>query len=165
MKQVPSRENRILVIDDNALVHNDFRKILSSESREFLELNDLERLMFDEEEPTPLQDYQLDFAFQGQEALELARRAAAEGQPYKLAFVDMRMPPGWDGLQTMVELRKVDSNLQFVVCSAYSDFDPAQIAETLGVRASLLHLPKPFSLDEVRQVAFLFGTRTDAHLS
>jgi len=69
---------------------------------------------------------------QGRDGVELARRAIVEGRPYSVAFVDMRMPPGWDGLETIENLWKVDPEIQVVVCSAYSDYDWMELLARLG---------------------------------
>lgn len=157
-------ESRILVVDDNPKIHEDFRKVLCNERPEVAALNDLESLMFETEAEASPQRYKLDSAYQGEQALEMARRALAEGKPYLLAFVDMRMPPGWDGLQTMIELKRLDPNLQFVVCSAYSDYNSEEVNRRLQITGSLLHLAKPFTADDIRQIAFILGTQADATL-
>jgi PAS domain S-box-containing protein len=77
----------------------------------------------------------------------------AEGQPYALAFVDVRMPPGWDGVETIKQLWQVDPNLQVVICTAYSDYSWTDIYAKLGHSDSLLILKKPFDNIEVIQLA------------
>ena len=61
----------------------------------------------------------------------MARAALERGQPYAMAFVDMRMPPGWDGLKTIEELWKVDPDVQVVICSAHTDYDWSEVVERL----------------------------------
>ena len=104
MSQVTSQTGfRILVIDDNPSIHNDFRKILdASTSAQKEELDDFATELLGVA-PDPTQDlvFEMDSAFQGQEGLEKVRAAAAEGRPYSVAFVDVRMPPGWDGIEAM----------------------------------------------------------------
>jgi len=95
----------------------------------------------------------MDSAFQGQEGLARVQQANAEGRPYALAFVDGRMPPGWDGVETITKLREVDPALQFVICTAYSDYSWIEIQQQFGPSDSLLVLKKPFDLIEVRQLA------------
>ncbi|MAD80979.1 MAG: hypothetical protein CMJ50_09085, partial [Planctomycetaceae bacterium] len=79
--------------------------------------------------------------------------AVAENRPYALAFVDMRMPPGWDGLTTIEQLWKADPDLQVVICTAYSDNTWSDIREQLGDTDQLLILKKPFDNVEVCQLA------------
>src|SRR5690606_33298846 len=85
--------------------------------------------------------------------LELVRQAMAEGRPYSLAFVDMRMPPGWDGIETIQHIWKEDPELQIVICSAYSDHSWSEISHRLGSSDRLLILKKPFDNVEIIQMA------------
>ena len=80
------------------------------------------------------------------------QEAVEEGRPYAVAFVDMRMPPGWDGLETIEMLWEADPELQVVICSAYSDYEWSEIVERLGHTDQLLILRKPFDAIEVRQL-------------
>ncbi|HTE04855.1 MAG TPA: response regulator, partial [Planctomycetota bacterium] len=96
---------------------------------------------------------ELDTADQGEAGLALARAAIGRDEPYQLAFVDMRMPPGIDGLETIGRLWQLDADLQVVLCTAYSDHSLEQIRERLGVTDRLLILKKPFDAVEVRQLA------------
>ena len=99
---------RILVVDDLAAIHDDFRKILAP-AAEPVALHETAAALFGPASAAaPLVSFPLDSALQGQEALHLVERAIAAGQPYALAFVDMRMPPGWDGLETIRRLWAAD---------------------------------------------------------
>ena len=102
------------------------------------------------------QDYNfiIDSAHQGQEGLEMVRRAIEEGHPYAMAFVDMRMPPGWNGLDTIARIWKEYPELQVVICTAYSDHSWDEIVERLGCTDQLLILKKPFDNVEVRQLVY-----------
>ncbi len=96
----------------------------------------------------------MDSAFQGEEALLLARTARQQGRPYALAFVDIRMPPGIDGVETTSRLWKEDPDIQVVICSAYADYSWEEMMQRLGLSQRLLILRKPFDGIEVRQLAF-----------
>ena len=146
---------RILVIDDNPSIHNDFRKILdASTSDEKEELDDFasELLGLGPDSPQNLV-FEMDSAFQGQEGLEKVRAAAAEGRPYSVAFVDVRMPPGWDGIETITRISKEFADLQIVICTAYSDYSWNEIARAIGNTDHVLVLKKPFDNVEVTQMA------------
>ena len=146
--------HRILVIDDNAAIHQDFDKILRGEPQADAALSAAERLIFGESAPTTARPaFDIEFASQGQQGVELARLAAARGQAFAMAFVDMRMPPGWDGLETIERLWAVDPYVQVVICSAHSDYDWTDFVERLGVCDKLLVLQKPFEPIEVLQCA------------
>jgi signal transduction histidine kinase len=100
-----------------------------------------------------IEPFELRSALQGQEALELAVDARASGRPFALAFVDMRMPPGWDGLTTIRHLWEADPELQVVICTAYSDNTWDEICAALPQRDRWLILKKPFDKVEALQLA------------
>ncbi|WP_420232448.1 EAL domain-containing protein [Pseudomonas sp. ABY48] len=143
---------RILVVDDTPAIHQDFRKILSPSAGSDDSLDDTESLLFGTPQVNRLQ-FQIDSAYQGEEALELVKRAQAEGQPYALVFADMRMPPGWDGLQTIERLWEVDPRLQIALCTAFSDYTWETMSERIEFDDQLLILKKPFDTLEIRQMA------------
>ena len=97
--------------------------------------------------------FQLDSAYQGQAALEMVEQALADNRPYALAFVDVRMPPGWDGVETIARIWKADPELQIVVCTAYADYSWEEMRARVGQPDNLLVLKKPFDNIEVRQMA------------
>jgi CheY-like chemotaxis protein len=149
----PAINHRILVVDDNEAIHNDFRKILGPDpaGREF---DAEEEAIFHSQSKAPQRaQFEMDFAFQGQEALELVRTAIAERRRYALAFMDIRMPPGWDGLETTLKLWEIDPDLQIVICTAYSDYSWEQMMEMIGAPERVLILKKPFDTIEVLQFA------------
>ncbi|MBX9407716.1 EAL domain-containing protein [Pseudomonas baetica] len=148
----PQSNRRILIIDDTPAIHDDFRKILAPKAPEEADLNHLEQTLFGTRQSPPL-NFQLDSAYQGQEALALVLRALADGNPYALAFIDMRMPPGWDGLETIEQLWQADPNLQIALCTAHSDYSWEAMAERLEFGDQLLILKKPFDSLEIRQMA------------
>ncbi|OPG79275.1 Phytochrome-like protein cph2 [Pseudomonas ogarae] len=143
---------RILVVDDTPAIHQDFRKILSPSAGSDDSLDDTESLLFGTPQVNRLQ-FQIDSAYQGEEALELVKRAQAEGQPYALVFADMRMPPGWDGLQTIEALWEADPRLQIALCTAFSDYSWETMSERIEFDDQLLILKKPFDTLEIRQMA------------
>lgn len=145
---------RILIVDDTHSIHQDFEKILLVENNNTLE--DMEAMLFGQglsNTNSNAIDFQLDSAFQGSEALEKVKQSVSEQRPYALAFVDVRMPPGWDGIQTIEYLWQVDPNLQVVICTAYSDYSWQETFARLGNSDNLLILKKPFENIEVLQMA------------
>ena len=144
---------RILIIDDNVSIHEDFQKILAPPV-ESDSLNQARAALFGEVPTLPPQThYELDFASQGREGFGLAQNARQEGKPYAAAFVDMRMPPGWDGLETIEHLWYADPEIQIVICSAYSDHPWEDVSHRIGETDKLLILMKPFNSIEVVQLA------------
>jgi CheY-like chemotaxis protein len=143
--------HRILVIDDNQAIHDDLRKILLGEVDKREHLQDDETLLFGME-TLPIVRFEIDSAYQGQEGLAKLEQSLAEGRPYALAFVDVRMPPGWDGVETVTHLWKTYPHLQIVICTAYSDYSWTDIQRRLGHSDNLLILKKPFDNIEVIQL-------------
>src|SRR5216684_916141 len=147
--------HRILIIDDNPSIHEDFRKILGpADAKLAKELDADEAALFGEAaDASRPWSFQIDSAFQGQEGLEKVRRAVATGAPYAVAFVDVRMPPGWDGIETISRIWKEFPDLQIVICTAYSDYSWDEIAKSVGSTDQMLVLKKPFDNVEVLQMA------------
>jgi diguanylate cyclase (GGDEF)-like protein/PAS domain S-box-containing protein len=149
---------RVLFVDDMAAIHEDFRKILSKDSAES-DLEAAEAALLGATRDAASVEFDMDSAFQGQEALDKVRAALNENRPYALAFIDMRMPPGWDGVETVERLWAEDPRLQVVFCTAYSDYSWEEVLTRLEVRDRLLILKKPFDAIEVYQLANALTTK------
>jgi two-component system NtrC family sensor kinase len=150
--------HRVLVIDDNPWIHDDVRKVLAyPEEDEAIER--LERELTGAAAPDERRDrdaqlrFEIDSALQGREGVEAVRRARGDGRPYAIAFVDIRMPPGWDGIETIERLWEADPDVQAVICSAYSDYSWSAIQRRIGGTDRLLVLKKPFDAIEIFQLA------------
>ena len=153
---------RILVIDDNTAIHEDFRKILEPSSLASEQLVSTKAAIFDDAAPAAQNEpFEIDSAYQGQEGLAKVREAARDGRPYAMAFVDVRMPPGWDGIQTIERLWKEAPDLQVVICTAFSDYSWDDMIACLGQSDRLLILKKPFDVTEVQQLALAMAKRHD----
>ncbi len=149
---------RVLLVDDTPAIHEDYRKILRSPVS--TDLDEDEAALFGEPAVRTLPTgFVLDSAFQGAEALAMVQASLLAKRPYALAFIDMRMPPGWDGVETIERLWQVDENLQIVLCTAYSDYSWTEVLERLNVRDRLLILKKPFEAIEVFQLANALTTK------
>ncbi|MBI3881776.1 MAG: response regulator [Verrucomicrobia bacterium] len=146
--------HRILLVDDNTSIHADFRKILCPNNSAAPNLNHLEAALFGDDQPAAGHtSFTLDSAYQGQEALEMVKQSLVENRPYAMAFVDVRMPPGWDGIETIARIWEVYPEIQIVVCTAYSDYSWEEMRAKAGQPDSLLVLKKPFDNIEVQQIA------------
>src|SRR5450432_2431453 len=153
---VPPANRRILIIDDNAAIHQDFRKVLGIQAQHSAQaaLDVLEANLFGETAVAAARpNFEIDSAHQGQEGVAMVAQALAEGRPYAMAFVDMRMPPGWDGLETIEHLWRTDPDVQVVICSAHTDYDWTEVVARLGHSDKLLVLRKPAEPIEVLQCA------------
>lgn len=148
----PRTDFRIIVIDDNPSIHHDFIKILTTSTSDKLEQLDLE-IFGDKRTTSSLPQFEIDTASQGQEGVAKIKKALQEGHPYSLAFVDIRMPPGWDGIETIKHIWELDRDIQIVICTAYSDYSWEETVSHLGQTDNLLILKKPFDNIAVRQLA------------
>lgn len=149
---------RVLVIDDNLSIHHDFQRILGPRSDDRDLDAEAEALFGGKATSRPpfgqsSVSFQLAFASQGQEGREKVVAARAAAQPFALAFVDMRMPPGWDGLTTIRKIWEIDPELHVVICTAHSDRSWDEIANALTARDRWAILKKPFDKIEVVQLA------------
>ena len=151
-----SMENRrILVVDDQVSIHEDFKKILESKDDEDDSLNTLETELFGNKKVDCFSPhYQIESALQGREGIEAVRKAFESKLPFALAFVDVRMPPGIDGIETIKAMCQIDPDLQVVICTAFSDYSWEDTLDSLGQSDKLLVLKKPFDIIEVSQVSF-----------
>jgi len=156
----PKDPIRILVIDDQQSIHDDFRKIIETE-RDDQELSAAAAALFGEGEnvETPHESFEIVSAHQGQDGVAMVARAVQENHPYPLAFVDVRMPPGWDGVETIQRIWTVDPELLIVLCTAYSDHTWEDIVRQLGRTDHLLILKKPFDNIEVRELVMSLTRR------
>jgi len=147
--------NRILVVDDNPAIHSDFKKILLDGARNGEHLDSAEAILFGDVKagPSEFQAFELDTAMQGREGVALVKQALESGTPYATAFVDVRMPPGWDGVETVARMWEVQPDLQIVICTAYSDYSWEDMMRRFGRSDNLLILKKPFDNVEVLQLA------------
>ena len=150
----PNRNRRILLIDDNRAIHEDFRKILGKKKTLPGNLEAAEAALFgDEASSLDLPEFEIDSAYQGQEGFDRIVASIAEDHPYAMAFVDVRMPPGWDGVETTSRIWQKYPDLQVVLCTAYSDYSWQDMLKKLGYSDRLVILKKPFDSIEALQLA------------
>lgn len=164
------RNKRILVVDDQSDLREQLAKLLkrSGKKNETVSLVQQmrEKLLGhkkdddEEEEDIPSEEgYVIDTVGQGQDAFEKVKEKNAENEPYALMFLDMRMPPGWDGLETAKRIREVDKDIEIVIMTAYADHDHRKIADTVGTPEKLLYIKKPFQAEEIHQLALSLTTK------
>jgi signal transduction histidine kinase len=149
-----TKNHRILVIDDNRAIHEDFRKILLKPKDQSDDMVEAEAALFGKApESFSLPAFEIDSAYQGEEGLALIEKSLEENRPYALAFVDVRMPPGWDGVETTAKIWQTYPDLQVVICTAFSDYSWEEMLKKLGYSDKLVILKKPFDTIEVLQLA------------
>lgn len=147
---------RIIVVDDNPAIHEDFRKILCPPPVD-AGLDSLEADIFGEDTDDRPQyqpeEFDLVTALQGEEGYHKILAARDGERPFSLAFVDGRMPPGWDGVKTIQQIWKAVPDLQIVFCTAFSDYSWSDVLARIGGTDNLIILKKPFDTVEVAQLA------------
>jgi len=156
------KNNRILIVDDTPSIHEDFRKILMTTDSTGRDLDDMADSLFGKTEQDPVYkdiQYQLESAYQGEEALTMIEKAELEGDGYSLVFMDVRMPPGLDGIKTISRIWEQYPSMEIVICTAYSDYSWVDIIDILGPSDHLLVLKKPFDADEAQQMALAMTRR------
>ncbi len=160
--------HRILIVDDNPAIHEDIKKVLQSPVDDELAAVEAE-LFGDSLAPTiaagPDIRFEFQSAMQGQQALALIEESIRNGQRFSMAFVDVRMPPGWNGIETIKRLWQVDPDLEVVICTAYSDYSWQEIVAELGYNDRFLILKKPFESVEVRQLAMTLTAKATLRLA
>jgi CheY-like chemotaxis protein len=145
---------RILVVDDDPAILNVWRRILGQKARPS-SLDNLEKKLFGGAPPPAAPadaGFTIDTASQGMEGYQKVIAALEESRPYTFALVDMRMPPGWDGMETILHMLEKDPRLEVAICSAFSDISREEVAKRVG-RADLQWLRKPFDLEVARDLA------------
>jgi len=149
----PAKRPRILVIDNHESIHGLFRRILGiSEAGASPDRPEEATLFGDAGAPAAAKGFEMDSAYQGEQGLELVREARQAGRPYALAFVDRRLSPGWDGIETTARLWEVDPELRVVICTASPIYSWDEITERLGPAERWQILKKPFHNVEIQRL-------------
>lgn len=156
-----SNKFRILVVDDLISIHDDFKKILTTQKNPLAnEIKQVSAQLFDKPtETTQDSPFIVDSAFQGKDAIELVKNSVEENDPYAVAFVDVLMPPGIDGIETIFCMWSIDPNIQIVICTAYSIYTWEEISRRLGETDQLYIIKKPFEKIEILNLAHTLSKR------
>lgn len=160
-----AKDNRkILVVDDETSIHEDFKKILGELSQEDEQFDEKASKIFEDEnkkdeEKNTSEKYELGFAKEGEEAVKMVEEAANNKSPYSLVFIDFRMPPGINGVETIVKIWEKYPQTEMVLVTAFSDYSIDQIVELIGKTSHFLLLRKPFDPQEIQQLALTLTTK------
>jgi CheY-like chemotaxis protein len=157
---------RILLVDDNIAIHEDFKQILNINNK----VKDIETIVLEQELFTDNESgnnfktsniicYEIDDAYQGEEAIRMVDEAEEKKQPYSLIFMDVRMPPGMDGIQAIQKIWGRHPNVEIVICTAHSDYSWDEILVKFGSTDHLLFIQKPFNSVTIKQIALTMTTK------
>lgn len=160
MPELNYSNKRILIADDEKVIRKFYVAALKSPKLppQKTEIADLEETLFGEtSKKTPIEArdsrYDLTFCTNSTEALDCVIKSIEEANPYALVFLDVRMPPGPDGVWAAEQIRKIDSNIEIVIATAFSDIHPKKITEKVPPAHKLLYLQKPFHAAELSHFA------------
>lgn len=161
---------KILVVDDEFPVREAYRHVLTRQevAPASNTVNALAEQLFADEPASNSAEiagsepsFELHFAEQGIDAVAMVREALEREDPFKVAFIDIRMPPGIDGRETARRIRAIDSNINLVIVTAFSDHSVTDIAAVAGPPDKIFYISKPFSSDEIHQMALALCRRWD----
>jgi diguanylate cyclase (GGDEF)-like protein len=169
---------RILVADDEPEVLAAYREIFagSDEAAGVAQRRELGARLFDRAGTKPgsavakfpsRASFDAQYCTSAESAVQAVREALAAGRPFAIVFLDMRMPPGRDGIWAASEIRQIDPAVEIAVCTAYSDVDPGDIGGRVPPEDKLSYLQKPFHPHEVRQMAIALASkwRAERHIT
>ena len=166
-----ARMVRVLVVDDEPAVIEAYRQVLDPPraSTARAEIDELRTRLFlsggapavAAVHPRDASRFETEYCNGAEAAVSAVREACAAGRPFALVFLDMRMPPGPDGAWAAERIRELDPQIEIVVCTAYSDVDPAEIGRRVPPADQLFYLQKPFHPHEVRQLAIALGEKRE----
>lgn len=163
---------RLLIVDDQQDLREQLGKLLSRSTKRNETVSLVKQMRSrllgsapeekDADEFAEKGGYEVETAGQGQEAFEMVKRALEAGRPYSVMFLDMRMPPGWDGMETAKRIREIDRRIEIVIMTAYADHDQETIAHSVGTPDKLLYIKKPFQSEEIFQLALCLSSKWGA---
>ena len=145
---------RVLIVDDEAGIHTDFEDMLNPSSKQTL-TDSLADALFDEESEDKtsfLPNFELLHATNGEEAYEMVRTGKESNSPIAVAYVDVRMPPGIDGVETIRRIRQIEKDIELVIMTAYTDKPLPEIVRDMELLHKLLYIRKPFAPEEIQQI-------------
>lgn len=161
----PNNAIRILAADDEESFIELYEAVLGDEAdEEEAELSsELDQLTDNLFGPSPStatdRVFDLTVCDQGEQAVQAVQAALEENRPYAVAFLDVRMPPGMDGIRTAEQIRKLDPYIEFVIVTAYADMHPLDISRRIPPEDKLLYVQKPFHPQEIHQFASALSSK------
>ena len=145
---------RVLIVDDEAGIHSDFKDMLNPNRGRTLPAALVEafRDKVPENKTVFLPDFELLHATSGEEAQDIICTAKASSRPIAVAYIDVRMPPGIDGVEAIRRIRQIEKDVELVIMTAYTDKALPEIVRDMELLNKLLYIRKPFAPEEVQQI-------------
>ncbi len=151
MKFKDGWNNRVLIVDDHENIHQDIEEMLKPNISRTI-TDSLAKVFGSNIDENFLPDFELLHALNGKTAYEMIQQSIDDNKPIAVVYVDMRMPPGWDGLETIRKIREIDKNIEIVIMTAYSDKPLSEIIYDMELLHKLLYIRKPFAREEIQQM-------------
>ena len=142
---------RVLIVDDQEEIHNDFAEMLASGFGKRA-TDDLAAAFVAQSDKPVLPQFELSHATSGEEACAMVKAGKESNCPFALAYIDIRMPPGTDGIETVRQIRQFEQDIEIVIMTAYSDKTLPEIVNDMALLHKLLYIRKPFSREEIQQI-------------
>ena len=154
MESTEHRNNRVLIVDDEDGIHSDFKDMLNPTRAWALTDQFAETLLDEETENNTsfLPDFELLHATSGEEGYDIIRAGKESNCPIAVAYIDVRMPPGIDGIEAIRRIRKIEKDIELVIMTAYTDKPLPEIVRDMELLHKLLYIRKPFAPEEVQQI-------------
>jgi diguanylate cyclase len=160
---------RVLVVDDEPEIREAYRQVLSDSevNLEMTGFHELRSRLFRKNPVEALRraaaraatSFEPVFCEQATQAVAAVKESLARNEPFAVVFLDVRMPPGPDGVWAATQIRELDPAIEIVICTAYSDADPGEIGGFVPPEDKLSYLQKPFHPHEVRQMSIALGSK------
>ena len=142
---------RVLIVDDQQEIHGAFVEMLNLNLVE-RSTDKLATAFLPEDDRAFLPEFELSHAIGGEEACQIVQAARASNCPIAVAYIDIRMPPGIDGIETMRRIRQIDSAIEIVIMTAYTDRSLPEIIHGMELLHKVLYIRKPFAREEIQQI-------------
>ena len=145
---------RVLVVDDEAGIHSDFKDMLNPNGTQTL-TDQLAASLLDEDSENKtafLPPFELLHATSGEEAYDIIRAGKESNRPIAVAYIDVRMPPGIDGVEAIRRIRQIEKDIELIIMTAYTDKPLPEIVRDMELLHKLLYIRKPFAPEEVQQI-------------
>ena len=149
---------RVLVVDDQREIHQDFEEMLTPSFAE-TSTDDLAEAFVSEVDESFLPKFKLLHARSGSEAYNIVKTTIETDEPIAVAYIDIRMPPGMDGIETTRRIRAIDENIEVVLMSAYTDKSLGEIVHEMDLLHKLLYIRKPFAREEIQQITLALAEK------
>ena len=145
---------KVLVADDDERVIECYREAFGSvePTQHMRALNALAAELIDttgDLESTP--KFEVVTCNQGADAIEAAATACDAGEPFDVVILDVRMPPGIDGVEAGSQIRKHDPDVEIVFVSGYSDVPFEELQRRVPPPMHLHYFHKPLSFAQLAE--------------